>query len=122
MNNYYIQKLSALVIISLISLVLGAVLAILVYYTMLRETLLNPLADCTFILAIFTGAFWAAKTRGSRGLITGFSVGGLFFVIVFLLTLILEPGSIEVGSFLSNIFLSLVAGSLGGIVGVGMSN
>ena len=122
MNNYYVQKLSALVIVSLTSLVVGAILAILVYYTGLHETLINPLADCTLILAVFVGAFWAAKTRGSRGLITGLSVGGLFFILVFLATLILDPGRIEAGSFLSHIFLAVVAGSLGGIVCVGMSN
>lgn len=115
-------ELRGLILSGLIALVLGSFLAVLVYITPLRETLLDSLANLIMIIAVFAGGSYVAKTRGSRGLIGGMTLGILFFVLMFILTLIFSPSLPGFKSFLQNFFFCLISGALGGIFGIGMSD
>ncbi|MGI6549239.1 MAG: TIGR04086 family membrane protein [Syntrophomonadales bacterium] len=110
-------------LVALISaVIIGSILAMVVYWTPLRETLLDPLADFTLMLGVFIGGWYSARHYGNRGLLRGMAIGLMFFVFVFLATLIFNPALVSFGSIIKDLALGIVCGGLGGILGVGMSD
>ncbi|MGE5404656.1 MAG: TIGR04086 family membrane protein [Candidatus Saccharibacteria bacterium] len=102
--------------------IIGGILAGLIYFTSLKETLLSPLADFTLIISVFIGGFIAAQSFGHRGLINGLSVGAAIFVLIMLVSLIFDPDSLGLWPIVKNAAITLFAGTLGGIMGVGVSS
>lgn len=74
------------------------------------------------ILAVsaFSGSLAAGKQAGSRGLYHGLATGLLFFFALLLLAGLFLPGQAGLGIF-SKLVLSLGAGALGGVIGVGLT-
>ncbi len=103
------------------ALIIGAVLALGIYWTPLKETMLNPLSDFVLMLSIFIGGWYSAHYYGNRGLIRGVVVGLLIFIFIFLLTLIAKPALISLKSLFKDLCFAIAAGGLGGILGVGMA-
>lgn len=66
------------------------------------------------------GAASAGRNAGNKGLYHGILVGLLFFLAVWLAAGLFMPGQ-AVLSNLQKFIITLVAGSLGGIIGVGLS-
>ena len=82
----------------------------------------GPLADFTLMLGVFIGGWYSARHYGNRGLLRGMAIGLMFFVFVFLATLIFNPALVSFGSIIKDLALGIVCGGLGGILGVGMSD
>ncbi len=109
-------------LVALVSaVIIGSVLALVVYWSPLRETLLDPLADFTLMLSVFIGGWSSAHHHGNRGLVRGVAIGLTFFAFVFLVTLIVNPALVSFASMIKDLALGMVCGGLGGILGVGMS-
>lgn len=115
-------ELKGLFLTCTVAAVLGGLLAALVYLSPLRETVLDPLANLVLIIAVFVGGSYVAKTRGSRGLVGGITLGIMFFVVMFVLTLIFSPTLPGFKSFLQHLCICVIAGGLGGIFGIGLSS
>lgn len=103
------------------AVVLGLIAALAVYYSGLQETLLNPLGKLALIISIFWGGCYVSKSYGSKGMIRGMSLGVMFFIIMLVATLSFAPAHIGIKSFLYSLLLCVVAGGLGGILGIGLS-
>ncbi len=104
------------------SVVLSLLATVLIYYTGLAETLLAPLGNVIMVISIFWGACHVSKAHGSKGLLRGITIGVAFFILMFIATLILNPTLISLKTFLFTLMLCGISGSLGGILGVGLSN
>ncbi|NSW83879.1 MAG: TIGR04086 family membrane protein [Syntrophothermus sp.] len=115
-------ELKGLLLTCTVAAVLGALVAAIVYFSPLKETTLAPLVNLVLIIAVFVGGSYVAKTRGSRGLIGGITLGIMFFVVMFVLTLIFSPNLPGFKSFLQHLCICLIAGGLGGIFGIGLSS
>ncbi|SHF50290.1 putative membrane protein, TIGR04086 family [Desulfofundulus australicus DSM 11792] len=92
------------------------------YFTRLPESSLPWFAAGLFFLSILIGACSAASRAGNRGLFHGLGVALLFFIISWLLASILFPSPILPVSLIQKLILAIVAGALGGILGVGFSD
>ena len=68
-------------------------------------------------LSSFGGAFYLAKRKGNRGYLTGLIIGGITFLIVTLVGMILNDGGITVNTLFHFIIIMLSA-ITGGIMGV----
>ena len=68
-------------------------------------------------LSSFAGAFYLAKRKGNRGYLTGLIIGGITFLIVTLVGMILNDGGITVNTLFHFIIIMLSA-ITGGIMGV----
>ncbi|NLV15739.1 MAG: TIGR04086 family membrane protein [Syntrophomonadaceae bacterium] len=105
----------------LFALTLGTVFAFIVYYSRLPETILSPLADFTLLVSVFGGGWYSAAKYGNRGLLRGAMVGLSVFIVVLGLTLIINKSLITWSGLGKDLLFALVAGGLGGVLGVGMS-
>lgn len=103
----------ALVAVLLLSFLLGLVL----HLTPLSEAYLESYALAVVTLGVFLGAFAAAQAAQSRGLLHGAMVAAVFLFLVLAISL-LGPFETSLGVFVKSGLAALVAGVLGGIVGV----
>ena len=104
-----------------ISLVLSLIAAPIIYYSGLKETLLAPLGKLILIISIFLGGSYVSKTHGTKGLIRGITVGTVFFMLISILTLIVNPSLVCFKGIIYTLLICLISGSLGGILGIGLS-
>ena len=114
-------ELKGLGIAILMGIVLCTLAATLVYFTGLKETILNPLAKAVLVISVFTGGCIVSKAYGNKGLVRGISLGIMFFILMLITTLIASPAHIYLKGFLYTLTACIVSGGLGGILGIGLS-
>lgn len=102
----------------LISLVLIFVLAIVVYFSNITERTVSSVIFAVSVVSVFFGAFILAKNITSRGLLNGLVLAGVYFAVIFLISLLVN-GTVtpSVNNFLRLLSI-LAAGSLGGVLGI----
>lgn len=103
-----------------ISLVLSIGTGAVYYLSSVSEKTLPWIAVSILALSCFGGSFAAGRDAGNRGLYHGLAVGFVFFIIVWLAAGFVMPGQAIIGMFYKFV-IALLAGALGGIVGVGVS-
>jgi putative membrane protein (TIGR04086 family) len=103
------------------SLLLCLVTATIVYYTEISETLLPTLGKLILIITVFGAGCSVSRQYGSKGLVRGMTIGLAFFILMFIGTLGFYPELISLKSFLSMLAITITAGGLGGILGIGLS-
>ena len=105
----------------LIGIVLCTLGSTLVYFTGLKETLLNPMAKVVLVISVFTGGCITSNAYGNKGLVRGVSLGIMFFTLMLIITLIASPSHIYLKGFLYTLSACIISGGLGGILGIGLS-
>lgn len=102
----------------LISLILVAILAVVVYFSNVSDRTVSAVIFAISCLSVFLGATILAKNIESRGLLNGLALAGVYFAILFVVSL-LANGSVALsfGNILRLLSI-LASGSLGGILGI----
>lgn len=114
-------ELKGLGIAVAMSIILCTVAAAVVYYTGIRETVLNPLGKAIMVMSVFTGAAVVARAYGNQGLVRGATLGLMFFVLMLITTFLTQPTQIYIMGFIYTVTACLISGALGGVLGVGLS-
>ena len=104
----------------LTTLILGSVLALIVYWSPLKETLLDPWLIYPYDKRIHRWLVFSLPCR-QPGLVRGVIIGLLFFTLMLLVTLVVNPALVSFGSFIKDLLFAVACGGLGGILGVGMA-
>jgi putative membrane protein (TIGR04086 family) len=79
--------------------------------------ILSLMASFALGAGCFSAAFYTAKRRRKKGLVTGFICGITVFVIVFIGGIIFVK-SFSAGSFIAKTIIILTSSAIGGILGV----
>lgn len=103
------------------SLLLCLLSATLVYYTGIKETVLPSLGQLILILTVFGAGCSVSRQYGSKGLVRGITIGLAFFILMLIGTMALNSELISFKSFLITLGITIAAGGLGGILGIGLS-
>lgn len=122
MNKFKSVEIKALGTALSVSFILCILLATVVYYTGLRETLFASLGKIILAIAVFWAGSYVSKHYGNKGLVRGMTMGIMFFTLMFIATLVFSKPTINIGSFFYSLAICLVAGGLGGILGIGLSD
>lgn len=114
------------VITGLITAILAVVIIFLMigvygFYTSSDIASLGTLALSGTLLGIACGGFNAGKKAGKRGFIYGGLVGIIFAIVAVMIGTGNGPLSIVTVTSLKRVILSIVAGCIGGMFGVGFS-
>lgn len=115
-------EIKGILIALLIAAVLSMFLATFVYFTSLQETIFPLLSKIVLIISILGGAASVSKAYGNRGLMHGISMGIALFILMLAATLIFNSSIISIKVFLYTLVLSIAAGAVGGIFGIGLSD
>ena len=69
----------------------------------------------------FAAAFFTARKNASKGLLTGLIVGGITFIVITLISLIINRGGLT-SNTLFHLIIIMLASMIGGVTGVNRSN
>lgn len=107
---------------SLVStLILGILFSLLLQFTSLSEGMLDSYAIFIFFISMLIGSTIGARSAGSKGLWHGLSITLLYFVLTLFIGLIWSIESLSLIFLAKRIAAAIVAGILGGIIGIGLS-
>lgn len=92
-------------------------LALLLYRFNLMEKVVSACIVGIYILVTFLAGFLAGKREGNRKFLWGLLLGGLYFLILIVISLIVNQGMGEVaGNFFTVLILCCGSGMLGGML------
>ena len=92
-------------------------LALLLYRFSLTEKMVSICIIGIYILVTFLAGFLAGKREGNRKFLWGLLLGGLYFLILIVISLIVNQGMGEVaGNFFTVLILCCGSGMLGGML------
>ncbi len=103
------------------SLLLAIILSLILHFTSLPETALPASALVIFIICALWGGLVTARSAGARGLILGLITGALFCGLALLIGLLFPPANFALGAVAQKLFYSVIAGGLGGVLGLGLA-
>ncbi len=97
--------------------VLLAILAFLLYKLGLSEKIVSAAMIVIYVAATFFGGFVTGKKMGSRKFLWGLVMGGAYFLILAVVSLCAGKGSVQIGnSFFTTLALCAGGGMLGGML------
>jgi putative membrane protein (TIGR04086 family) len=102
-----------------ISLLLSVGTGVVYHVSSITEQTLPWFTGAILVVSTFSGALATGKQAGSKGLYHGLATGLLFFAALWLLAGLFLPGQAGMSIF-SKLLLTLGAGALGGVIGVGL--
>jgi len=115
-------ELKGLALSIIIGILFCTLVSVAIYYTGLKETLINPLSKAVLLISVFSGACYVSKAHGNKGLVRGISMGVAFFILMLITTLISYPAHIYLKGFMYTLLACVLSGGIGGILGIGLSN
>ena len=105
----------------ILAVLLGFLLAVVLYYTGLKESILHPAARLILIASVFTGGCYVSKIRASKGLVRGMSLGVGFFILMLIANLAFKSAFPGLKDIFYTLAICILAGGAGGILGIGLS-
>lgn len=96
--------------------------ALLLSYTPLPEGAIPYISFATQIIASFIAGLLPTKRARSRGMLTGSLSGFLYILIIWLIASLASDGFYVGKHILTMLFISLIAGGIGGITGVNLKS
>lgn len=99
------------------SLALSFIAGIIFYYGGIAEIWTSAISSAIFSCSVFAGGLFTGLKAGQKGLLHGLVVGIIFILLILILTWFL-PAEMNWLIFLKKVVYALIAGALGGILGV----
>ena len=115
-------ELKGLVKSLLLGIIACVIIAGIIYYSGLQETIQAPLGKIVLIASVFYAGCYASKSYGNKGLIRGITMGVLFFTVLIIASLVFHAVPISLASFFVTLATCVGAGAVGGILGIGLSD
>lgn len=105
----------------ILTLVLLFIFSIIVTYTNVKESIISPIIIIITSISILIGSSISSLKIKKNGLLNGAIVGIIYILTIYILSSIMGIGfKIDINSILMIVF-AIVAGMLGGIVGVNIN-
>lgn len=101
-----------------LAVILALVASGVVYVTSLDERILSWVVDVGSFIILGLSAFVTARRQAGYGLVYGLAIGGGYAVITLVVGALFFPPVPGFGVFLKRLGFSLLAGAIGGILGV----
>lgn len=104
----------------ILTLILLFIFAIILTYTNVQENVVNPIVIIITAISILAGSSISTLKIKKNGLLNGALVGLIYISTIYILSSITGSGfNLNINSFIM-IFSSIIAGMLGGIIGVNL--
>ena len=120
-NKNYINILKGLGIALIITFIFLLILAIVLTYTNASEDIINPTIITITAISILIGSSISNMKIKKNGLINGGIVGGLYIILIYLFSSILNESFTLTIQSIVMIVIGIAFGVLGGIIGVNKS-
>lgn len=120
MKDNFLKILKGSLVSIAITLVLVLIASALLTFSNIPETVIPVMIIIISAISILIGSIMSTSYIDSKGMINGASVGLIYIVVIYLLSSIMVAGfNINIKSLIM-MFVSVIAGMIGGIVGVNL--
>ena len=117
-NSNFINVARGSIIAITITLVCLVIFSVILAHTEVAESTINPVIILVTVVSIFVGSIMSVSRISKRGIINGGIVGMIYFLAIYILSGIVNSNfSINISGIIL-IICGILAGMLGGIVGV----
>ena len=117
-NSNFINVARGSIIAITITLVCLVIFSVILANTEVAESTINPVIILVTVVSIFVGSIMSVSRISKRGIINGGIVGMIYFLAIYILSGIVNSNfSINISGIIL-IICGILAGMLGGIVGV----
>ncbi len=117
MKRNILSFLKFLFVSFFISVLLLFLLAFLLFKFHLSDTVVSAAVVAIYVLSNFLTGFLAGKTMGQQKYLWGLGIGGAYFCVLLLVSVLSGQMFSEIGQgFAMTLFLCLASGMLGGMV------
>lgn len=99
----------------IVSVVLLLVIALIVYKTGMGQSTVRILIVAVYALATFLGGMIIGKAQKSRRLVWGAAAGGLYILVLLLISMLIKSDMAAGGNVLAAVIGSVAGGCIGGI-------
>lgn len=106
----------------IISFLLSLLITFILFFTPLSEIFLTPLATLIFFTSILLGSTITAKKAGYKGLIHGIAVSLIYLLLTLSIGIFISADSFSGWLLTKKIIYAVIGGSIGGILGIGLTN
>ena len=118
MKRIAVNYLKVVGIFLVVTVVLMLLFSMIMLKTDVGDTSVRIFVIITYVLSTFTGGMILGKVMETKKYLWGMSVGLLYFVIIFICSLIFRDGNIEsVSSIPLCLMACLCGGTVGGMMG-----
>lgn len=120
-SSFSLSSVSRGILAALAIIIIGTLfLGIVYHFTGIAESTMPVASSILLFIGVFAGGFLSSRQSGSRGLFHGLGVGIAVFILIWVLMGIFLVAGVAFVPLIQKFFICLVAGSLGGIAGVGV--
>lgn len=119
-KNKYFVYFKGFILEILVTALFIFLFAFVMYFTESGFKYAPIFATVSIALGSFAASFYTAKKIGSRGFIVGLIIGGITFLIITLVSLIVDEGAVTVNT-LFHLIIIMLSSLIGGIMGVNNS-
>ena len=120
-NNIF-KILKGIILSVLITLLGLLILAIVITYTNVSESIIPIAVTIITAISILIGSFFSTINIQKNGLLNGFAVGFTYIVTIYVISSITSTGFTLTNTSFIMIISVILAGMLGGIIGVNLKN
>lgn len=106
----------------LLSVILLLISAAVFFFTTLDEQYLNTSIWVIIVLSICYASMFASLRIGNRGFLHGAAIGAIYIFIIALIAFLAGQGQINMREYIIKFFMSIIVGSLAGIIGIIIGN
>ena len=97
------------------------IMALLMTVSDMPSSLSGTLASVALIFGGVTGGFFVSKIQGENGILVGAILGFILFVIITIISLVIDFDRISTNTLI-HFIITVLSGALGGIIGVNTAN
>lgn len=116
-NDSYKIFIKAFILEIIVTAVFIFVFAAIMYFLEAGFEYSAVFATISIALGCLAAAFYAAKKIGKKGMLSGLIIGGITFLLVTIISLIVDSGSITINT-LFHLIIMLLSSVIGGVLGV----
>lgn len=120
-NNIF-KILKGIILSVLITLLGLLILAIVITYTNVSESIIPIAVTIITAISILIGSFFSTINIQKNGLLNGFAVGFAYIATIYIISSITSTGFTLTNTSFIMIISAILAGMLGGIIGVNLKN
>lgn len=118
-NNMLLKIIKGVGISVIFTIICLTIFSVLLTYTNLSESLIQPVVISVTGISILVGSFFATRKMNKNGIIKGIAVGLIYILLIYVISSVVNGGNfaLTIGSLVM-IFISILCGAIGGIIGI----
>ena len=118
-NNIFIKIIKGVGISIIFTFICLTVFSVLLTYTNLTESLIQPVVISVTGISIFVGSFFTTRKMKKNGIIKGIAVGLLYIILIYLISSVVNNANfkLSIGSIVMMV-IGILCGAIGGIIGI----